>query len=197
MICENIELLMEESSDVDASDLFILRINDNSLLENLDSHYKDIGIILEVGTKAKESRNTLRGVMASAFIVPAVTVLVNPLLGIGLAVLTAAAAITIKKYLNSIYRLTKVVNYYQKLVETTTDENKQSEYETKLKDYEHRLQVAKNKVKTEKKQYIEQTNKMKSQLSNMKKSNSNIKSIDELEKKISARKIVLSKINNI
>lgn len=118
----------------------------------------------------------------------------NPLLALGGAVLAAAGAYAIYRYMNSIYRLNKATNYYKKLASSSSDPAKKAKYAEKAGMYEKRLEAAKAKARENKKDYIAKTKTMQGQLAEMKKSGGDAKAIAKLEKKLTSRNKVLAKI---
>lgn len=121
----------------------------------------------------------------------------NPLLALGGAVIAAAGAYLIYRYVNSIYRLNKATNYYKQLASSTKDPAKKAEYTRKASMYAQRLEQAKAKARENKKGYIAKTREMQSSLVQMKKSNSDPRAVAKLEKKLAARNKVLAKIGAI
>lgn len=118
----------------------------------------------------------------------------NPLLALGGAVIAAAGAYAVYRYMNSIYRLNKATNYYKKLASSASDPGKKAKYTEKAKMYENRLESAKAKARENKKDYIAKTKTMQGQLATMKKSGGDAKAIAKLEKKVMSRNKVLAKI---
>lgn len=118
----------------------------------------------------------------------------NPLLALGGAVIAAAGAYAVYRYMNSIYRLNKATNYYKKLASSASDPGKKAKYIEKAKMYENRLESAKAKARENKKDYIAKTKTMQGQLATMKKSGGDAKAIAKLEKKVMSRNKVLAKI---
>lgn len=118
----------------------------------------------------------------------------NPLLALGGAVLAAAGAYAVYRYMNSIYRLNKATNYYKKLASSSSDPAKKAKYAEKAGMYEKRLEAAKAKARENKKDYIAKTKTMQGQLAEMKKSGGDAKAIAKLEKKLTSRNKVLAKI---
>lgn len=118
----------------------------------------------------------------------------NPLLALGGAVIAAAGAYAVYRYMNSIYRLNKATNYYKKLAASASDPGKKSKYAEKARMYENRLESAKAKARENKKDYIAQTKTMQGRLAEMKKSGGDPKDIAKLEKKLVSRNKVLAKI---
>lgn len=118
----------------------------------------------------------------------------NPLLALGGAVLAAAGAYAVYRYMNSIYRLNKATNYYKKLASSASDPAKKAKYAEKAGMYEKRLEAAKAKARENKKDYIAKTKTMQGQLAEMKKSGGDAKAVAKLEKKLASRNKVLAKI---
>lgn len=118
----------------------------------------------------------------------------NPLVALGGAVLAAAGAYALYRYMNSIYRLNKATNYYKKLASSASDPAKKAKYAEKAGMYEKRLEAAKAKARENKKDYIAKTKTMQGQLAEMKKSGGDAKAVAKLEKKLASRNKVLAKI---
>lgn len=118
----------------------------------------------------------------------------NPIVALGAAVVAAAGAYAIVKYLNSIYRLNKATNYYKQKAASASDPGKKAEFTAKANTYGKRLDEAKAKARENKKDYIVKTKNMQSRLGELKKANGDAKEISKLEKKLASRNKVLSKI---
>ena len=121
----------------------------------------------------------------------------NPLVALGGAVIAAAGGYLIYRYMNSIYRLNKATNYYSKLASSTSDPAKKAKYQQKASMYDSRLQAAKSKARENKKDFIVKTKEMQSRYGEMKKSGGDAKELAKMEKKLTARNKVLSKIGAI
>jgi hypothetical protein len=121
----------------------------------------------------------------------------NPLVALGGAVIAAAGGYLIYRYMNSIYRLNKATNYYSKLASSTSDPAKKAKYQQKASMYGSRLESAKAKARENKKDFIGKTKEMQSRYSEMKKSGGDARELAKMEKKLSARNKVLSKIGAI
>jgi hypothetical protein len=117
---------------------------------------------------------------------------------LGTAVIALAGAYALGKYLNSIWRLQKLVPYYEKKAKEAKNPAQKAKFTAKATKYSARLKMAQAKARTAKTKFIEQTKSMQNTYTDMKKSKtSDPKALEKLSKKLDARNKVMSKIGAI
>jgi hypothetical protein len=117
------------------------------------------------------------------------------------AIATAAisgASYLINKYLNSIYRLEKLIPKYEVQLSVELDEQKKELLESKLNSYKERLVIAKSKLRLEKLNYIKRTKHLEAHFKKLSENpNTSLTHMNSLRKKIHERNIAISKMGVI
>ncbi len=103
----------------------------------------------------------------------------------------------IYRYLNSVSRLTKVVDVYKKQISQTTDPVKKRKLTEKLNKYQLKLQQANSEGRVKKAEFIEKTKQITTNLNTLKQNKGDPEKIKKLQTELQNRTKISSKLNLI